>query len=272
MEVSFISLLLGVFVGIVLGLTGAGGAILSVPLLGFFLHLTVIEAAPIGLLAVSLSAGLGAYLAFRARILRYKAAALMATLGVLLSPLGIFLAHQLPNWPLVLIFCLVLLLVSRNMWVQANKDLSGTPDELGPPCLLDETVGKLTWTLPCARALAASGALAGFFSGLLGVGGGFIVVPALKKFTDLPMKSIVATSLGVLTIVSLSGVIFSNLYGSMNWLIAIPFALGSITGLLVGRQLVKRLSGPRVQQAFAVLALLISIAMLIKLINSFLLS
>jgi uncharacterized membrane protein YfcA len=58
----------------------------------------------------------------------------------------------------------------------------------------------------------------------------------------------------------------------MNWLIAIPFALGSITGLLVGRQLVKRLSGPRVQQAFAVLALLISIAMLIKLINSFLLS
>ena len=139
-------------------------------------------------------------------------------------------------------------------------------DELGPPCLLDQTIGKLTWTLPCARALAMSGALAGFFSGLLGVGGGFIIVPALRKFTDLPMKSIVATSLGVLTIVSFGGVLFSNLYGSMNWSLAVPFACGSVVGLLIGRQAVKSISGPRVQQAFAIFALLIAVVMMLKLI------
>ncbi len=49
------------------------------------------------------------------------------------------------------------------------------------------------------------------------MGGGFIIVPALKKFTDLPIKSIVATSLGVLTIISTSGVLFSNFYGAMNY-------------------------------------------------------
>lgn len=266
MEVVLISIALGIFVGVVLGLTGAGGAILSVPLLGFFLHLNVAEAAPIGLLAVSLSAGLGAYLGLRSKIMRYKAAMLIATAGLLFSPVGIWLAHQLPNWPLVLIFCLVLLLVARNMWKQAQRELAGLDEELGPPCMLDQTIGKLTWTLPCARALAMSGALAGFFSGLLGVGGGFIIVPALRRFTDLPMKSIVATSLGVLTIVSFGGVLFSNLYGSMNWTLAAPFAGGSVVGLLIGRQAVKSISGPRVQQSFAIFALMLSVAMMVKLI------
>lgn len=266
MEVVLISIALGIFVGVVLGLTGAGGAILSVPLLGFFLHLNVAEAAPIGLLAVSLSAGLGAYLGLRSKIMRYKAAMLIASAGLLFSPVGIWLAHQIPNWPLVLIFCLVLLLVARNMWKQAQRELAGLDEELGPPCMLDQTIGKLTWTLPCARALAMSGALAGFFSGLLGVGGGFIIVPALRRFTDLPMKSIVATSLGVLTIVSFGGVLFSNLYGSMNWTLAAPFAGGSVVGLLIGRQAVKSISGPRVQQSFAIFALMLSVAMMVKLI------
>jgi uncharacterized membrane protein YfcA len=266
LDLTLIGVALGIFVGVLLGLTGAGGAILSVPLLGFFLHLNVAEAAPIGLLAVSLSAGLGAYLGLRSKIMRYKAAMLIASAGLLFSPIGIWLAHQLPNWPLVLIFCLVLLLVARNMWGQAKRELAGIEEESGPPCMLDQTIGKLTWTLPCARALAMSGALAGFFSGLLGVGGGFIIVPALRKFTDLPMKSIVATSLGVLTIVSFGGVLFSNLYGSMNWSLAAPFAGGSVVGLLIGRQAVKSISGPRVQQAFAIFALMISVAMMIKLI------
>ena len=110
-----------------------------------------------------------------------------------------------------------------------------------------------------------SGALAGFFSGLLGVGGGLIIVPALRKFTDLPIKSIVATSLGVLTIISTGGVLFSNFYGAMNWSLAWPFSVGSILGLLIGRQLVKSISGPRVQQAFAIFAILIAMTMLIKL-------
>ena len=91
-------------------------------------------------------------------------------------------------------------------------------------------------------------------------------MPALKKFTDLPIQSIVATSLGVLAIVSTGGVIFSNLYGAMNWSLAIPFALGSIAGLLIGRRLVAYFSGPRIQQTFAVFASMIAFMMLIRLV------
>ena len=242
MEITLISLVLGLVVGVVLGLTGAGGAILSVPLLGFFLHLDVAQAAPIGLMAVTLSAGIGAALGLRAKILRYKAA------------------------PLVLVFSIVLFWVSRNMWLQARLELAGVEEDLGPPCQLDLQIGKLIWTLPCARALAFAGVAAGFFSGLLGVGGGFIIVPSLRRFTDLPIKSIVATSLGVLTIVSFGGVLFSNVYGAMNWSLAWPFSLGSVMGLLVGRLIAKRMSGPRVQQGFAILAASVSCVMLLRLV------
>ena len=85
---------LGVVVGAVLGLTGAGGAVLSVPFLGIFLHLDISKAAPVGLVAVAISSWIGSVLALRAGVLRYKAALLMAVIGLVFSPLGMWVAHQ----------------------------------------------------------------------------------------------------------------------------------------------------------------------------------
>lgn len=257
---------LGFCVGFLLSLTGAGGAILSVPLLVFGLGLTVAQAGPIGLLAVTLSAGVGALLALQAKILRYKAAMFMALFGLILSPLGLWLAQQIPNQPLTIIFGIVLIYVATKMFTQANRELKGIkePDRKNPPCQLNQSIGKLIWTVPCARSLAVAGGLAGFFSGLLGVGGGFIIVPSLKAVTDLPLKSIVATSLGVLTIVSFGGVVGATLSGGMLWPIAIPFAAGALVGMLLGRQFTNKIKGPRLQQFFAIFAFGIAVAMLIK--------
>jgi len=102
------------------------------------------------------------------------------------------------------------------------------------------------------------------FSGLLGVGGGFIIMPSLKRFTDLPVKSIVATSLGVLTMVSFGNVVIATLSGTMIWSIALPFAGGALGGMMLGRQISKIMSGPRLQQFFAVFTLCIAAIMLIK--------
>jgi uncharacterized membrane protein YfcA len=109
-----------------------------------------------------------------------------------------------------------------------------------------------------------SGAIAGFLSGLLGVGGGFIIVPALKKYTDLPMQSIVATSLGVLALISITGVTSAALAGHLNWSIGIPFAGGAIVGMLLGSVIAKQISGQRIQQAFAIFTFLISISLFYK--------
>lgn len=267
MEASqLIAIGLGGVVGFLLSLTGAGGAILSVPLLGFGLHLTVAQAGPIGLLAVCLSAGIGAILALRNGILRYRAASFMALFGLMLTPLGIWLSRLIPNRPMVIGFALLLMIVAIKMLLAAYREMKGvtSDDHRPPPCQLNQSIGKLIWTVPCARSLAAAGATAGFFSGLLGVGGGFIIVPSLKRSTDLPVKSIVATSLGVLTIVSFGNVIIATATGTMLWSIAIPFASGALIGMLAGGQFSKKLSGPRLQQFFAIFTLFIALTMMAK--------
>jgi uncharacterized membrane protein YfcA len=257
---------LGAVVGLILALTGAGGAILAVPLLLFVLHIGVAEAAPIALLAVGLAAAVGAAIGLRAGIVRYRAAALMAAVGVVASPAGLWLARRVPNAPLTLLFAAVLAFVSWRMLRQslaaprASQAAAGTL----PPCHVDAGTGRFVWTAPCTRALAATGVGAGLLSGLLGVGGGFVIVPALKRATDAPLHAIVATSLAVITLVSASGVAASALSGHMNWAIAVPFAAGATAGMLGGRRVAGRLSGQRLQQGFALVAACVAIGMVLR--------
>jgi len=265
-SMSAISIGLGAFIGLMMALTGAGGGILSVPLLVFGLKLSVASAGPIGLLAIAVAGSLGAIHGLRTKLLRYRAALVMAILGVILAPVGIYLAHRIPNQPLLIAFAILLAIVSIRMLIQAQHEISGkAPKETpAPPCRLDQSIGRLIWSVPCARALMGSGAIAGFLSGLLGVGGGFIIVPALKKLTDLPMQSIVATSLGVLALIAITGVTSAAIAGHLNWPIAIPFAGGAALGMLLGGLIAKQISGPRIQQAFAIFTFMIALSLLYK--------
>jgi uncharacterized protein len=257
---------LGLLVGLVLALTGAGGAILAVPLLVFGLHLSMAQAGPIGLTAVALAATLGAVLGLRGRVLRYKAAGLMALAGAATSPLGLWFAQRLPNRPLTAVFALVLAAVGWRMLVQASREMRGEPHATAqsPPCRLNRMLGKLQWNAACARALVLAGAAAGFLSGLLGVGGGFIVVPTLLSVSDLPMKAVIATSMGVLALVSAVGVVNAGVAGYLSWHLAWPFAAGALAGLLVGRIFAARLAGPRLQQCFALLSLGVACSLLAR--------
>jgi uncharacterized protein len=261
-----ISAALGSLVGMILALTGAGGAIIAVPLLVFGLGLGVAQAAPIGLLAVGLSAGLGALLALREGKVRYKAAALMATAGALISPVGLWVAHRVPDAPLTLVFACVLGMVAMRMFRQKSGATHGGP-ECEPsnlPCRLNAEHGKLDWTAPCARALALSGVMSGFLSGLLGVGGGFVIVPALRRASDIPMQGIVATSLAVIALVSTAGVVASAASGHMLWVEALPFAAGALAGMLGGRRVSRHVSGKRLQQSFAAFAGCVAVGMAVK--------
>lgn len=139
----WIPVVLGLAVGFLLALTGAGGAILSVPLLVFGVGLSLAEAGPVALLAVCLSSAVGAGLGLKAGLLRYKAAMVMSAMGLLLSPLGIWLATQVPNRPLSAVFALVLFYVAATLFLKAQRELAGTAtdDAEGPPCMLHETRG-----------------------------------------------------------------------------------------------------------------------------------
>lgn len=255
---------LGFLIGIILALTGAGGGILAVPVLVFGAHLSMAEAGPIGLLAVGLAASLGAALGLKAGSVRYKAALLIAGAGMLCSPLGLWLAQRTPNRPLSAGFALLLLFVAWRVYQRASGTAPAGAAHKAPPCRLDSNRGKLIWTAPCARALALSGVLAGGLSGLLGVGGGFVMVPALQRYTDLSTQAIVATSLAVIALVSSSGVVASAMAGQLQWAVALPFSVGAIAGMLAGRLVAARLAGPALQKGFALLSALVALALLLK--------
>ncbi|WP_295623529.1 sulfite exporter TauE/SafE family protein [uncultured Nitrosomonas sp.] len=272
MEILLISILLGVFTGAVLALTGAGGTIIAVPLLIFGLHFTVAESAPIALLAVCLSSTIGALIALRQGKVRYRAAGFIAVTGILVAPAGIWLAQRLPNVPLTVLFALVLFYVAVNMLRHSTQPMAEErnaadlqSDSAAIPCRLEYERGRLIWGWPCVRALGYSGIATGFISGLLGVGGGFVVVPALKRATNLPMQSILATSLAVIALVSGIGVASATALGGMNWPVALPFAAGALAGMLIGRGIADHLAGPKLQQGFAVVSMGIAIWMIVRL-------
>lgn len=257
---------LGLLVGILLALTGAGGGILAVPLLVYGIQMKVADTAPIGLLAVGMAAALGAVLGLRDGIVRYRAALLIAGVGMLASPSGVWLAQRIDNRWLGILFALVLLLVAMRTFSQAlrKKDALPVSAPAALPCRRDPTNGRFRWTVPCVRALALSGAGTGLLSGLLGVGGGFVSIPALQRYTDLPMRSAVATSLAVIALVAVAGVATSAATGGLTWRVALPFTGGALAGMLAGRLLSARLSGPRLQAGFAVVAAAIAMAMLYR--------
>ena len=108
------------------------------------------------------------------------------------------------------------------------------------------------------------GIVAGILAGLLGVGGGFVIVPALTRYTDLDVRSIQVTSLAVIALVSVSGVSAAALHGAVPWLVALPFAGGAAAALLVGRLLASRIDGKRLQQAFAWFTVGVALLMLAR--------
>jgi uncharacterized membrane protein YfcA len=201
-------------------------------------------------------------LGWRDGLVRYRAAAFIGLAGMLLAPLGVWLAQRLPAPPLMLLFAGVLGSSAWRMWRAARSVSAEVAGQaLRRPCQVDPQQGRLRWTPPCARALMRIGMLSGLMSGLLGVGGGFVIVPALTRHTDLSARSISATSLAVIALVSVGGLLAAVGHGSFNWVVAGPFGAGAVLALLLGRRLARRLAGQRLQQIFAGLCLGVALAM-----------
>ena len=256
---------LGAAVGFTLALTGAGGGIVAVPLLMFALHLELAQAAPTGLLAVGLAAALGAAIGLREGKVRYRAALLIGGAGMLMAPLGVSLAQHLPNGPLMVAFAVVLAWSALSMYSRSRGTETGPTASRRfeqPPCVRSPSTGRLIWTKPCAWALASTGLSSGLLSGLLGVGGGFVIVPALTRYSNLAADGVVSTSLAVIALVSVSGVASAAAHGAIECATALPFAGGAAAALLAGRRLATRWSGSALQRCFAVLCLVVALLLL----------
>lgn len=251
---------IGLLIGLVLGLTGAGGSVLALPLLMQGLGMGAVAAANLSLGAVALAASFGVLLRLGRGLLVWRAAVLVGGGGMLAVPAGQWLARRLPESWLLVGFTLLVGVIAWRMWRQADMEPEATRvvragtvsamSSVAAACALSES-GLLEWRWPCALRLAAVGMVAGLLSGLFGVGGGFVIVPAMVLFAGLPIMQAVATSLAIIMAVSAVGVAVLLLAHPLPAL-ALPLVAGSLAGMLLGTTLAPRLAGPALQRIFVV--------------------
>ena len=266
-----LSAFLGALIGAILGLTGAGGGILAVPALSVGMHWTMQQAAPVALIAVAMGAAVGAIEGLRNGLVRYKAAALIAVSGIPLVYLGQMIAHEMSQPALQAGFSGVMLLVAFRLYRQVRMKSASESGLTFTRARINPDSGKFIWTLPTAAVLASIGGATGFMTGLLGVGGGFVIVPMLRKFTEVSMQGIVATSLMVIALVGASGVGSAVIRNTaIPWGPASIFSATTVVGMLIGRRLIKKISPSHVQLVFAAVLTLVALGLLVSAIYALL--
>ncbi|HGN1706923.1 TPA: sulfite exporter TauE/SafE family protein [Providencia rettgeri] len=259
-----ILILEGILIGCLLGLTGAGGGILAVPALMASQGWSVSMAAPVGLLAITLAAFFGVIQGLINKTIRYKAALWIALLSIPSAKYGIYLANAIaPIW-LTLTFSVVMLYVAYRMFFSKTSEFDNVP------CKINQNTGKFIWNIKTASILGGIGILAGLLTGLLGVGGGFVIVPALRRVTNLSMKSIIATSLMVIFCIGSISIII-NLLNDFHYPKEVSFIFISscVIGFLVGRLIIDFISAKIIKNIFSCLIVFVSLSLIYSVIRDF---
>jgi uncharacterized membrane protein YfcA len=183
---------------------------------------------------------------------------------MLLAPLGVWLAQHTPNLFLSYLFILILLYIAWHMWQQNKQDSNTYIKKPDAACVINPATSKLFWTAYCTKRLMMTGSLAGLLSGLLGVGGGFVIVPSLRKVSNFDMQTIIATSLTIVALVSASSVTIYLLQDGIHWKIATPFVISTMIGMFAFRLISHKVPTIISQRGFAILAVIAAILMLIS--------
>jgi uncharacterized membrane protein YfcA len=160
--------------------------------------------------------------------------------------------------------------VSWRFYRQSKETQPNLEEDALRLAFVSDETGKFIWTPAAAFILASIGVLTGLMTGLLGVGGGFLIVPLMRRFTRLAVPGIVATSLFVITLVGSGGVINALMAGVQLPLIETSsFVAAMLGGMLVGRGISRKLEARMVQRGFALLLFSVSVYMLFKSFMSF---
>lgn len=232
---------IGAVLGLFLGLTGAGGSLVALPLL-LSLHLPLRDAIGVSLGAVALTALIGAIPRARQGQVAWYPVLLLAVAGLPGNAAGQWLGRRIPEAVLIVGFCALVLWTAWRMWRSASQA---------------RPAGPALRSLP----LLGIGLGVGVFSGLMGVGGGFLVVPALLAFTPLSMLAATATSMAVIALVSGGGFLLYLSGAQPSLPLLSGLALGGAAGVLGGNALAQRLGGHLLQRLFALMLVAVSLSL-----------
>jgi len=253
---------LGFLIGVSLGALGGGGSILAVPVLVFVVGQDPSAATTTSLVVVGVASLIGAHGHWRAGRVRVGQGLVFGLVGIAGSLAGSALNRRLDGDVLLLAFAgLVLVAAWRIVVGCPSCTRSGEANAVGQAEVGDGTVKTRPRTMTPGRVLTivAAGTAVGFLTGLFGVGGGFVIVPALALVLEFPMGIAIGTSLLVIAVNTAVALAARAGAGSIDWGTTLVFTAAATAGVGVGKRVADRLEPESMQRAFA--ALLVAVAL-----------
>ncbi|MFI1886889.1 sulfite exporter TauE/SafE family protein [Streptomyces jumonjinensis] len=243
MSVLVLALAAGAVVGLALGGLGGGGSVLAVPALIYLLGFSPVAATTASLIIVAATSASSLVAHARDGDVRWRAGLLFAAAGIGPAMLGGLAAGRIPGSALTVAFAVIAALAAWRM-LRPSRPAEDRP----------------------VRPVRAAGAGAGLgaVTGVLGVGGGFLAVPALVSVVGLRMKAAVGTSLLVIVVTSLAALATrTGTADGLDWAVIAPFTGAAILGAWDGRRLAAKVSGDRLRRVFAYVLLAVAALMLL---------
>lgn len=250
----YLGYFLSIIIGLSLGLIGGGGSILAVPILVYLFKIHPEQATSYSLFIVGITAMFGTYSHYKLRNIKIKAALIFALPSVISLlfvrdfilpkiPSIIFTANDFAvtkNLVIMVVFAFLMIAASFSMIKESSpKDIIKRDDSL---------------------IIASIGLLVGFITGFLGAGGGFLIIPALLFFGNLPMKQAIGTSLLIIFINSLIGFGGDIINGfEIDYKLLFTISAIALMGMFVGTFLSKKIDGAKLKPAFGWFVLVMGI-------------
>lgn len=248
-----------IFVGVVLGLLGGGGSILSIPILVYLFGVEPVLASAYSLFIVGITSLVGVIPKYRQQLLNVRTGFLFGIPSII----TIFATRKwiVPSIPEILwttesfvltkrilvlgLFALLMVFASFSM-IRGRREITSKNQSFRTPLVILE------------------GSLIGFLTGLVGAGGGFLIIPALVFLTGLKFKTAVGTSLFIIAINSLTGFMGDVLNYKLDWFFLVSITSLAVIGILIGGFFSRKISGVTLRKAFGWLTLLMGGWILLK--------
>ena len=248
-------------IGVVLGLIGGGGSILTVPVFVYIMSIDPVVATAYSLFVVGSAAAVGAIRNAQKKMIDFRTGivfAIPAFLTVYLTrkfvvpaipehlfDIGTFEVSR--DVAIMIFFAIIMLLASISM-IRGRKDNGSDADEV-------------SYNYPM---ILVEGFVVGFVTGIVGAGGGFLIIPALVLLAKLPMKKAVATSLMIIAIKSLIGFLGDVQNIAIDWGLLLLFTSFSVVGIFAGIYLSKFIDGSKLKKGFGWFVLLMGVYIVLK--------
>lgn len=260
MEIThFFGYFCSLLIGVVLGLIGGGGAILTIPILVYLMYVEPVSATAYSLFVVGVTSAVGSAKNIKRRLVDFKTVLFFAVPAVItVYSTRRFVVPAIPsdlieisgyiitkNNAIMVFFAILMLFASLSMIRNKRAEMDSAPATNYPLLML----------LAC---------ITGFLTALVGAGGGFIIIPILVLFAKLPMKNAVATSLVIITINSLIGFTGDMQTMKIDWGFLLPFSVLPIIGIFLGIWLHRFIDGKKLKKGFGWFVLLMSIYIIFK--------